>query len=892
MKRKLIVLSAGVILFSLCASAQTFSPTSITNLVLWLKADTAIFNAEGQPPTEGGTVARWEDQSGQGHHVVQVNDAIRPLYTGNGQNGIAAIYNPSTAVGAGNNYSGQGLRYMEFEDTANPVQTRSIFVVGKPPASAANKNPNVIIGRYQGGTAGNVELFVRNGDANNDCISFDGTITSSRPTGRYALNGGTLSASGYSFNPPGYIIPSPFLGYFEYDVAQACTLFLRRDTTGNKFSYRGEFSEILVYSHPLTEEEQQQVGYYLQTKYQINGSYVAPGEAYVEVLAATEVADTYAQVSGEVKGLTSGSAVLKVYYGPADCGKTETGWQSSMLVNDSVTELGIYSVMLNTGLAANTTYYYRFALETAPGAAAFSDVMTFTTHPRIITRGVDRVTETAARLAAEVIQMLEGDQATLRVYYGLTDGGTSPGAWNANDTVSTAIAANGTYYYDTAQALTLGQTYYYRFSLQVDGGVETFANAGGTFTTIPYDTPASFIWNGDSYGTNNWAEPIWINLSTGIRAYPSILGDEAAFTAVPSNRFHNIQIQLTNSLIHLKALTTGHLSPGNGDPWYSGGEFSFINGGTDPVEIVLDSTQAGKSAVLTSRGTQSITWGQSTNDNITLRLNSPLDITRGSSYTCHIRLNAKITGGTLGQPSRILATFATDWTSHYVYLLNPENDFIGDIYCNRANTGNAVGVLSAGRSEGAHTNTANNAVFGHPSNQIILRTNTRLLLYGSANDGAFTFERTVRGQGSIDRTVSALGTSYTVNKHLDLDLGANSVLAPGEGNTNATLNVLANTITSDPASTLRFKLNTNSICDKVFLNARGSVTLNGKLELVPQAKSQAGDRWPILSATNLVTSLNVNFASKTPGYSIIRTQDANGNWLLEALRAPLTIFLQ
>lgn len=62
--------------------AKSFSPTDIAGLQLWLDATTGLFDATSggsAVTTDGSAVARWEDQSGSGRHIVQaiVND--RPI---------------------------------------------------------------------------------------------------------------------------------------------------------------------------------------------------------------------------------------------------------------------------------------------------------------------------------------------------------------------------------------------------------------------------------------------------------------------------------------------------------------------------------------------------------------------------------------------------------------------------------------------------------------------------------------------------------------------------------------------------------------------------------------------------------------------------------------------
>jgi hypothetical protein len=61
---------------------KAFNPSNIAGLQLWLDATTGLFDATsgGNPvTTDGGSVARWEDQSGSGRHITQATSGDRPI---------------------------------------------------------------------------------------------------------------------------------------------------------------------------------------------------------------------------------------------------------------------------------------------------------------------------------------------------------------------------------------------------------------------------------------------------------------------------------------------------------------------------------------------------------------------------------------------------------------------------------------------------------------------------------------------------------------------------------------------------------------------------------------------------------------------------------------------
>jgi hypothetical protein len=68
----------------------SFNPTSISGLQLWLDATTGLFDATSggnSVTTDGGSVARWEDQSGNSRHITQSILLSQPILKTAIQNG-------------------------------------------------------------------------------------------------------------------------------------------------------------------------------------------------------------------------------------------------------------------------------------------------------------------------------------------------------------------------------------------------------------------------------------------------------------------------------------------------------------------------------------------------------------------------------------------------------------------------------------------------------------------------------------------------------------------------------------------------------------------------------------------------------------------------------------
>ncbi len=111
------------------APEEGFTPLSIANCRLWLKADTGI-TMDG-----GSRISAWADQSGQSNHATQATGALQPLYVADD----AALNNHET---------------VEFDQTRY-MTTPSIDLTGNPGftiafvARRAASDPNTFVGLHR-----------------------------------------------------------------------------------------------------------------------------------------------------------------------------------------------------------------------------------------------------------------------------------------------------------------------------------------------------------------------------------------------------------------------------------------------------------------------------------------------------------------------------------------------------------------------------------------------------------------------------------------------------------------------------------------------------------------------------------------------------------------------
>ncbi len=181
-------------------------------------------------------------------------------------------------------------------------------------------------------------------------------------------------------------------------------------------------------------------------------------------------------------------------------------------------------------------------------------------------------------------------------------------------------------------------------------------------------------------------------------------------------------------------------------------------------------------------------------------------------------------------------------------------------------------------------------MLGDPRNRLIIHRNARVLLIDSATTTTFfELRRQVLGNGSIERVyqnatfkTATAKTEFGNAGALNLHLGADCVLSPGEGANYGTLRILSSTLTSDAASTIRLKVSTKTN-DVINLDGRAEHTLNGRLELLSQNRLPLSTVIPIMVGEKRITALNLNFSHVTPGFRIQKQQLEDGSWVVNTI---------
>jgi len=239
--------------------------------LLWLDAAAGVLSPEQTPAEQGQPVSLWQDRSGKKLAAAQSEPKQRPTYIAAAIAGLPAI-----------RFDGQDDLLSNASDELLPSGApRTLIVVGRAGAdggalfafrrSSAGGKP-VFVAQH-GAHGGRYYVYTDglNGGGNTTLPPttlaavqepFITTFTSSGAGSKLQL---TLNGASQPVAQPGAIGPD--------EGTPGFTVGNREDVRVDMFPWDGDLAEVLVYDHPLTEEETAQVGSYLTTKYQLHAEY-------------------------------------------------------------------------------------------------------------------------------------------------------------------------------------------------------------------------------------------------------------------------------------------------------------------------------------------------------------------------------------------------------------------------------------------------------------------------------------------------------------------------------------------------------------------------------------------------------------------------------------------
>ena len=193
--------------------------------------------------------------------------------------------------------------------------------------------------------------------------------------------------------------------------------------------------------------------------------------------AASQITASSASLTATITDNGGDTSSVTFYYGTSDGGTNAGSWTSSTSLE---TVRGTQSTTISS-LNPSTSYFFR-ALATNSGgstwtAATGSFSTTVLIAPTVANRSPGTLTATSAALRGEVTHNGAQDP-TVTIFYGTSDGGNTPGSWDA----TVAVGTEGGNYSRFVSGLTNDTTYFYT-SRAVNSAGTSWAPSSETFDT-------------------------------------------------------------------------------------------------------------------------------------------------------------------------------------------------------------------------------------------------------------------------------------------------------------------------------------------------------------------------------------------------------------------------
>ncbi|MDE0594093.1 MAG: lamin tail domain-containing protein [Roseibacillus sp.] len=197
--------------------------------------------------------------------------------------------------------------------------------------------------------------------------------------------------------------------------------------------------------------------------------------------AATNVGAASATIGGQVTDTGGEDPTVLIYWGDNNGGTSPGTWDNSIALG---THNGSFSSNL-TGLNPSTTYFFRCFAANSGGDSWASSTLSFTTPappnpPTVVNSPAGNVGFTSAEIGGQVTAT-GGENPTVLIYWGDSNGGTTPGSWDQFNDLSTQAGA----FEDALANLTDGVTYYFRSFASNSGGSD-WAPSSESFTTLTF----------------------------------------------------------------------------------------------------------------------------------------------------------------------------------------------------------------------------------------------------------------------------------------------------------------------------------------------------------------------------------------------------------------------
>ena len=206
-----------------------------------------------------------------------------------------------------------------------------------------------------------------------------------------------------------------------------------------------------------------------------------PNAPLVQTGTASGITSSGATIGGSFLQVGSPDPTVTMYYGLTNGGSVPANWSNNVVLG---TRNSAFTTNV-TGLTAATQYYFIARAQNASGDSYGLPAGTFTTAngaPTVANIAATNVVASGATIGGQIVAT-GGLTPNLTLYYGPTDGGTTPGSWASSVNLG-AVATSAT---TTLTGLTINTQYFFR-AFATHAGGSAWAPSSATFTT-PNATP-------------------------------------------------------------------------------------------------------------------------------------------------------------------------------------------------------------------------------------------------------------------------------------------------------------------------------------------------------------------------------------------------------------------
>ncbi len=332
----------GPSLWSEVRSFQKFSPSDLSNLELWLRADIGV------DTSVAGNVTQWNDQSGNNRHAIQTVVAKQPDYHSIGENGFPVVH-----------FDGANqTHYLDISSSG--AMMGSAFVLANW-RSGVNTFPNFNGLLTRQATGSNSILFIGHGSSTN---LYDGAGEAYFGN-THIYVGGTQTKNFIPIAQPktlaGIKTPIP---YDDFRIGNDRNVFSQNRR------WQGDVAEIIVYGTELSPLERQTVELYLLTRSSPGpvelGANIIVDYGFCDMtLDAGEGFTSYLWSNGDttqsitVNQTGEYSVTTTDIFGQTFVDDVEISFPQLLLTGDTLQICAGQSVLLNAGLGSD--YFYTWS---------------------------------------------------------------------------------------------------------------------------------------------------------------------------------------------------------------------------------------------------------------------------------------------------------------------------------------------------------------------------------------------------------------------------------------------------------------------------------------------------------------------------------------------------